>query len=362
MMSATLAKAPRVSVAGNHEDDDGSKADGRRNLAGFNRIRAQGGTNGSLLDDRERNRQGAGPQQQRQFLRLEHGEGAGDDTASLADRPIDARSTDDDPIENNGEQTTDILRRHIAKPRGAHAVKAEGDNRATLIETCRGTLQTFSGHENLRPQDVVLSGLFTTGHENRSDRELPGFGSGHGRILIDEMERQLGGLTEARAQHARVVDSRHLDKNSVPPLAGDDRLQNTIGINTPAQHLQGALDGIAETRLQAILGECRRDRATLIDGDREIVRQSFKFAGSSRSIVGIAQGELPVTVITSGDSDTNAFTTQRPPHIALEPCETPFPPGCLVDLQQEMCSAGKVKTETHLLVRQPGRQFVCNVT
>ena len=69
-----------------------------------------------------------------------------------------------------------------------------------------------------------------------------------------------------------------------------------------------------------------------------------------------------MSVITADDPDTDAFTTQGAPHVALEPCEAPFPPGCLVNLQQEMRPAGKIETEAHLLVRQPCRQAACQVT
>ena len=58
-------------------------------LAGRDRVGAQPGADGALLEHRQRRRQGAGAQQQRQVLRLGDGEAAGDHARAAEDRLAD---------------------------------------------------------------------------------------------------------------------------------------------------------------------------------------------------------------------------------------------------------------------------------
>ena len=77
--------------------------------AGMDRVGAEVGADGALLDDGERRRQRAGAQQQGQLVGLLRGEVAGDDAAAAEDRLADDRRADHLVVEHDGERLADVL-------------------------------------------------------------------------------------------------------------------------------------------------------------------------------------------------------------------------------------------------------------
>ena len=92
-----------------HIDDDQRAADQGRALAGVDRILAEAGADGALLDDGQLGRQRAGAQQHGQIVGLLDGEIAGDLAGAAGDRPENARRRDHLAVEHDGEQFADVL-------------------------------------------------------------------------------------------------------------------------------------------------------------------------------------------------------------------------------------------------------------
>ena len=155
------------------------------------------GTDGPLLDNRERNGKSTGAKQESEFLRFQHRERACDDAAALADRGVDAGCADHDTVEDDGEKAVDIFSRDVTEPGGTDAIETESYDRAALIETRRGGFETFTADENFCADDIVKPGLLAARHQDGTHRQLPCLGRLGARVLVDEMKCQFRRLSQA---------------------------------------------------------------------------------------------------------------------------------------------------------------------
>src|SRR5213078_316988 len=100
-----------------------------RALAVLDRVLAQAGTDDALLDHLQRRRQRAGAQQDREIVRLLHGEAAGNLAGTADDRFADHRRGDYLVVEDDCERPADVLLRRLRKTARAIGVEAERDDR-----------------------------------------------------------------------------------------------------------------------------------------------------------------------------------------------------------------------------------------
>ena len=101
------------------------RADIGREFALLDRILAEAGTDGALLDDGQRRRQRAGAQQDREIVGALHGEAAGDLARAAEDRLADHRRRDHLVVEHDGERLADVLLRRLREFARARRVEAE---------------------------------------------------------------------------------------------------------------------------------------------------------------------------------------------------------------------------------------------
>ena len=96
-------------VGQEHEHDHHDRADIGGKFAFFDRILAEPRPDGALLDDRQRRRQRAGAQQDRQIVGLLHGEIAGNLARAGGDRLADHRRRDHLVIQHDRERLPDMF-------------------------------------------------------------------------------------------------------------------------------------------------------------------------------------------------------------------------------------------------------------
>ncbi len=153
--SASDRVHPRQPVEHQHERDDEQQADGRRDHAGANRVGAQGGANGPFLQVRQRGRQRARPEHQREVLHLFLGEAAAD-AAVARDATLDLRSRLHAAVKDDRELAADVLARHPTELAGAFRIQREGDGRTVvLVERWTGAAQLAAGHRRRALHQVV---------------------------------------------------------------------------------------------------------------------------------------------------------------------------------------------------------------
>ncbi len=115
MATAMLANTPNSPVGQEHEHDDHDRADIGGKFALFDRILAEPRPDGAFLDDRQRRRQRAGAQQDRQIVGRLHGEIAGNLSGAAGDRFADHGRGNHLIVEHDRERLPDILRRRFAR-------------------------------------------------------------------------------------------------------------------------------------------------------------------------------------------------------------------------------------------------------
>ena len=140
---ADVGEHPEQPVASDHEDDDQDHADDGGAFTGLDRVGAQPGADGALLEHGERCRQGAGAQQQGQVLGLVDAEVAGDDAGAAQDRLADLRGADHLVVEHDRQMLADVLAGGVAEALAADGVEAEGDHRRVLLERAAGRRSGF---------------------------------------------------------------------------------------------------------------------------------------------------------------------------------------------------------------------------
>ena len=124
-------------VGHQHEHDDQDRADIGREFALFDRVLAEAGTDGALLDDGERRRQRAGAQQDREIIGLLHREIAGDLPLPAGDRLLDDRRRDHLVVEHDRKRLLDMLGGRLREFARARRVELERHDR---LAACAGRI------------------------------------------------------------------------------------------------------------------------------------------------------------------------------------------------------------------------------
>src|SRR5205085_11521428 len=108
--------------------DDEDRADVSRKLTLLDRILAEARTDGALLDHRERCRQRAGAQEDREVVGRLHGEIARDLALSAGDRLADHGRGDHLVVEHDREGQPDILLRGLRELARTRRIELEADD------------------------------------------------------------------------------------------------------------------------------------------------------------------------------------------------------------------------------------------
>ena len=191
----------------------------------MDRIGAEIGADRALLEDRDRRRQRAGAQQQRQIARRLHREAARDDAAAAEDRLADHRRADHLVVEHDRERLADILARRVAEAPRAGRVEPEADHRLVVLEGRLRVDQRVAADHDARlarhrpsaPAAVPRSS--SAGRISSPGGRRPRRASSTRHAGVDQLEGQLGGLAEQRLDVLGIVDAGQLDQDAVLRLA-----------------------------------------------------------------------------------------------------------------------------------------------
>ena len=349
-------------VGDDHEDQHQDEADDAGDLAGADRIGAEIGTDGAFLEDGERRRQGAGAKQQRQILRLDGGETAGDDAGAAHDRFADDRGADDLAVENDGEGPADVLLGDLAELSGAGDVEAETDHRPALFDGRLGVDEVIAGdHDPFlhhifdgaagRRVDLVVGGQ-DFGARRRPASARPYLGRRHRGV--DETEIHLGGLAQQPLDPFRIVDARQLHDDAVAALALDRRLGGAEFVDAPAHDLDRLGDDLVAALGYRLFRIAHTDLAAAIALDHGA---GFGLPGHARRAVHIGEiahpeggrlaldAELAITDLSSSQNAAKGVD-QIVEALARHRLE--------VDLEQQVRSPLQIEAEAKLLVGKPG--------
>ena len=243
-----IGEQAEQAVGREHEDDHQDRAQVGRVDAGGDRVLAEAGADGALLDDGQRRRQRAGAEQDRQVVGLLDREIAADLAGAAGDRLADHRRRDHLVVEHDGERPADVLQRRRAEAAGAGIVEAEGDDRLAraLVEAGLGVDQVLAGDDDALLDQIWLT--FVLGGGSTSE-------SAGGRLRapvlrrhrhIDQAEGELGGLADQLLEARRVLQTRHLHQHAVGALALDRRLDGAELVDAAAHDLDRLIDRLAD--------------------------------------------------------------------------------------------------------------------
>ena len=227
-----------------HEHEHRHHADDARGLAGVDRILAEARPDGALLQIDQRGRQRAGAQQQRQVLRLRHGERAGDDAAAAQDRLADHRRADHLIVEHHRQRPADMIAGGAPELARAHRVEAEADHRLAVLEGLLRIDQPLAGDPDALLHQIVALLLLGVGSLEPAGAGRGAF-RGRGVALVQQVEGELGGLRQQRLDGVGIIDARQLHDDAVGALALDGGLAQAELVQPNAQDFQRLLDGAA---------------------------------------------------------------------------------------------------------------------
>ena len=251
-------------VGREHEDDDHGRAHVGRQLALLDRVLAEARADGAFLDDGQRRRQRAGAQQNGEVVRALDGEVAGNLARAAEDRLADHRGRDHLVVEHDGERLADVFLRHGGEAARAVVVETEGDDRlaVALVEAGLGVGQVLA-----RDDDALLDhiGLVVLGlgalEQLGIRRHVALYRLIDRRGLVDQPERQLGGLAEQFLQPRRILQARHLHQDAIDALALDRRLDGAELVDAALDDLDRLFDRLADALDDGGLGRGEADHA-----------------------------------------------------------------------------------------------------
>ena len=249
MIDGDVGEHAEQPVGHQHEDDDHDGADIGRKLALLDRVLAEARTDRALLDHRQRRRQRAGAQQDRQIVGGLHGEIAGDLALPAGDRLADHGRGDHLVVEHDGKGLPDILGGGLREFARAGGIELEIDHglagsagRSRSAHRVRSPPETstcFLMTYGTGGLDVLIN-KFVVGRQAAALRLIRRHGAVH------HAEFHLGGLAEDFLQMGRVLQTRHLHQDAIVALALDQRLDGAELVDAALDDLDRLLDGLAE--------------------------------------------------------------------------------------------------------------------
>ncbi len=222
------------------------------------RIASERRPDGALLERRQRCRQRAAAQNEREVGRRLRREVAAFDEAGLVDLAVDDRSGDDLVVENDGQAAFDVRARQVAELARSVRGEREADGRlAELPLLHAGVFQVGAGDRNRLADGVILDArraaerVFTRAGQDvdlglhvRRDaverrRRI------RGRLAFDQAELKLRRRLDDVLHARRIVDPGQLDDDAVVALRRDVRLGHAEGVDAIVDRLHRMRDRVA---------------------------------------------------------------------------------------------------------------------
>ncbi len=325
-------------------------------------VLAETGTDRALLDDRERRRQGAGPQQNGKIVGRLNGEIAGNLPRAAEDGLADHRRRDDLVVEHDGERLADILPGRLGEFACAARVEAEADDRfvVALVEARLGVDQIGAGHQYALFDDVFLAAFAV---EYLGIRRRVGRDRLFGRLrLIDHAEIELRRLAEYVLEPRRILQSRDLDEDAIGAFALDGRLDQSELVDAPLDDLNRLIYGLADALVDRRVRRRERDQAAVLgDIDAALARGS-QYAGQRlRQFAQFGDGVIHVALAGDADFDAvavdgaagkgDAILPQNPQHVVGDTLQPLFADGGGIDFEEQARTALEIETENDVALR-----------
>jgi len=241
----------------------------------MDRIGAEIRSDSPFFENRDRRRQRARPQQQREIARRLNGKAAGDDAAAAEDRLADHRGADDLVVEHDRKWLADIFTRRIAKALGAGGIEAEANNRLVVLKGRLGVDQRVAADHDALAHDIGLGAGMSDpallGRQNFVEGRQPPAARVLDRdVHIDQLEGELRGAAEQRLDMLGVVDAGQLHQDAVRSLPLYRRLLGAGLVDPPPNDLDRLIDRLAAARLGGDGAEAHRPRSVRGDVDGQV--------------------------------------------------------------------------------------------
>ena len=183
---------------------------------------------------------------------------------------------------------------------------------------------------------------------------------------IDQPERELGGLADDVLEMRRILQSRHLDQNTVDAFALNARLDRAELVHPALHDLDRLVDRLADALGDRRRGQREADQAAaeIGDIDRALAAAAEHATDRLGKFPQLRQRDLRVGAFANADLDAVAAgdepgiadprLAQHAPHVIEQRLDFFFPHGVGIDLEQEVRTALKIQPQ-HDMALRPGR-------
>ena len=351
------------------QHDGGDPADHPGKLAGLDRIRAERGTNGAFLDNRQLCRQRTRAQLDGQLVCRFDREVAADLPGAAEDRLADHRRRDHLIVEHDGKRAADVVLGEVAELARPRIIEGEGDHRfvGALIEGGLGAGQLIAAHDRrLAQQQRALAPLAV-------ERGVDPVAGRNARLLgllrrdagMHLVEAQPRGLADQLLERGGILQARHLHEDARASLADDGRLGGAERIDAAAYRFDRRADGISDAALQACFGRSDDDQSALGLGqldvgdggahDTGLLHQATQFAHGGIGVLRLGEPYLNRVVGDAEARKADLGVAQALARIVAQCVEPILAHIRGLHGEQQVGAATQVEAEVQLGVREPAR-------
>jgi hypothetical protein len=217
-----------AAVGDEHEDEDQAGAERAGDHRAADRILAEIGADGALLDHLELHREVARAQLDGELACFLHRVVAGDGSLAAQDRLPDLGRGEHDIVEDDRERLVDVLAGDSGKGLGAGVVEVDADRRLVVfVEALAGIDQLVAVDDGAALDcngAAALDRQHLAADRGAALRDLRGIG-----VEIDQLEFEPRGLADQLLQPFRILDARHLHQDAVRSLADDRDFLGAFG-------------------------------------------------------------------------------------------------------------------------------------
>ena len=369
-----IGEQPEQAVSRQHEDDHHRRADVRRYLAFGDRVRAEAGADGALLDDGQRRGQRAGAQQDRQIVGALHGETAGNLPGAAQDRLADHRRRNHFVVEDDGEGLADVFLRRLCEFARAAGIEAERDDRlaGALVEARLRVGEIAARHQHALLDQIGRLRLARAVQKIVLRRHAALHRLFRRSVRIDHAEIELGGLAEQLLEPGRILQAGHLDQNAVGTFALDQRLDGAEFIDAPLDDLDRLVDRLAHALHDRRVGQREPDQPARVVGDVDValsgraqdaaerLRQCAQLFQRLIRIGVLADAHFHAVAAHHQAGIADARLTQHAAHVVAQRLQHFLAHGLGIDLEQDMRAALQVEAEHDVALRplRPARHHL----
>ena len=361
-------------IGGEHEDDHHRRADVRTDLAFGDRIRAEAGADGALLDDGQRRRQRAGAQQDGEIVGALHSETAGNLPGTAEDRLADHRRRDHLVVEHDGKRLPDVLLGHFGEFARPRSIEAKRDDRlaGALVKAGLRVGEIGARYQHALFDQIRRLRLARAVQHVVIQRHLALRRLLHRITGIDHAEIELGGLAKQLLEPGRILQARNLDQNAVGAFALDQRFHRAEFVDAPLDDLDRLIDRLAHPLDDRRLAQRKPDQAAGLAGNVKAALSGGAQDSAERLRQGAQLLERLIGIGTLANADFRAAAAHHQPciadagfaqhaaHVVAQRLQHFLANGLCIDLEQDVRAALQIEAEHDVALRpfRPARHHL----